>query len=109
MNHETILQNKIIVALCERGCYAVNHTVGNFYTKYGGTVSVGKHGDSDIRGHRPDGKAFYVEVKLPGEQPRKDQMDFIEAMKNTGAIAGWCTSVPEALAIVFGKGAYNDT
>ena len=24
-NQETILQNKIIVALCERGCFAVNH------------------------------------------------------------------------------------
>ena len=103
MNRETALQNKIIVALCERGCYAVNHTVGNFYTKYGGRVSVGQRGDSDIRGHRPDGKAFYVEVKLPGETPRQDQLDFIEAMKNTGAIAGWATSIPEALEIVFGR------
>ena len=33
MNRETILQNKIIVALCERGCYAVNHTVGDFFVK----------------------------------------------------------------------------
>lgn len=103
MNRETILQNKIIVALCERGCYAVNHTVGNFYTKYGGRVSVGQHGDSDIRGHRPDGRAFYVEVKLPGEKPRQDQLDFIEAMKRTGAIAGWATSIQEALEIVFGR------
>ncbi|MBQ6906199.1 MAG: VRR-NUC domain-containing protein [Clostridia bacterium] len=105
MNQETILQNKIIVALCERGCFAVNHTVGDFYTKYGGRVSVGNPGESDIWGHRPhDGKAFYVEVKMPGEKPRKDQLDFIEAMKNSGAIAGWCTSIPEALNIVFEGG-----
>ena len=105
MNQETILQNKIIVALCERGCFAVNHTVGDFYTKYGGRISVGNPGESDIWGHRPnDGKAFYVEVKMPGEKPRKDQLDFIEAMKNTGAIAGWCTSIPEALKIVFEGG-----
>ena len=32
MNAETILQNKIIVALCERGCFAVNHTVGDFFS-----------------------------------------------------------------------------
>lgn len=102
MNKETILQNKIIVALCERGCFAVNHTVGNFYTKYGSEISVGVPGEADIWGHRPDGIAFYVEVKLPGEKPRKNQLDFIEAMKNTGAIAGWCTSIPEALSIVFG-------
>ena len=102
MNRETELQNRIIVALCERGCYAENHTVGDFYTKYGGRVSVGKPGQSDIYGHRPDGKAFYIEVKLPGEKPRQNQLDFIEAMKNTGAISGWATSIPEALKIVFG-------
>ena len=103
MNPETTLQNKIIVALCEKGCFAVNHTVGDFFTKYGGRVSVGTPGEADVWGHRPgDGKAFYIEVKLPGEKPRKNQLDFIEAMKNSGAIAGWCTTIPEALNIVFG-------
>jgi hypothetical protein len=102
MNAETILQNKIIVALCENGCFAVNHTVGDFFTKYGSLVSVGKPGESDIWGHRPDGKAFYLEVKMPGKKPRRDQLEFIEAMKNSGAIAGWCTTIPEALNIVFG-------
>lgn len=104
MNKETILQNKIIVALCERGCFAVNHTVGDFYTKYGGRISVGVPGESDIWGVRPpEGRAFFIEVKLPGEKPRQNQLDFIEAMKNTGAIAGWCTSVEEALNIVYEK------
>ena len=102
MNAETILQNKIIVALCKNGCFAVNHTVGDFFTKYGSLVSVGKPGESDIWGHRPDGKAFYLEVKMPGKKPRHDQLEFIEAMKNSGAIAGWCTTIPEALNIVFG-------
>ena len=102
MNLETILQNKIIVALCEHGCFAVNHTVGYFFTKYGSPVSIGKPGESDIWGHRPDGKAFYLEVKMPGMKPRRDQLEFIEAMKNSGAIAGWCTTIPEALNIVFG-------
>ena len=102
MNAETVLQNKIIVALCEQGCFAVNHTVGDFFTKYGSLVSVGKPGESDIWGHRPDGKAFYLEVKMPGKYPRRDQLEFIEAMKNSGAIAGWCTTIPEALDIVLG-------
>ena len=100
MNAETILQNKIIVALCENGCFAVNHTVGDFFTKYGAMVSVGKPGESDIWGHRSDGKAFYLEVKMPGKKPRRDQLEFIEAMKSSGAIAGWCTTIPEALEIV---------
>ena len=102
MNPETILQNKIIVALCERGCFAVNHTVGDFFTKYGGRVSVGQRGDADIWGHRPDGRAFYIEVKMPGKQPRQDQYDFLAAMRKSGAIAGWCSTIPEALNIVFG-------
>ena len=103
MNPETALQNKIIVALCERGCFAVNHTVGDFFTKYGGRVSVGTPGEADVWGHRPaDGKAFYIEVKLPGEEPRQNQLDFLQAMRESGAIAGWATSIPEALQIVFG-------
>lgn len=101
MNKETILQNQIIVALCKNGCVARNHTVGQFYTKYGGIVNVGHHGESDITGHRrSDGKAIYIEVKLPGENPREDQKKFLQAMANTGAIAGVAHSVEEALEIV---------
>ena len=90
------------MALNEHGCFAVNHTVGDFYTKYGGRVSVGVAGEADVWGHRADGRAFYIEVKLSGETPRRNQLDFIEAMKNSGAIAGWCTSVDEALRLVLG-------
>jgi hypothetical protein len=101
MNPETTLQNKIIVALCQNGCVARNHTVGQFYTKYGAVVNIGHHGESDIFGHRiADGKALYIEVKLPGEEPRDDQQKFINAMKRTGAIAGCAHSVEEALEIV---------
>lgn len=101
MNPETTLQNKIIVALCQNGCVARNHTVGQFYTKYGAIVNIGQHGESDIFGHRiSDGKAIYIEVKLPGEKPREDQQKFLDAMKRAGAIAGCAHSVEEALAIV---------
>lgn len=102
MEPETALQNKIIVELSKRGCYAENHTVGKFYTEYGGIVHIGVHGQSDIYGHRPDGKAFYVEVKLPGKYPRQDQKQFMKAMRNTGAIAGCAHSVEEAVEVVFG-------
>jgi hypothetical protein len=101
MNPETKLQNQIIAELCKNGYMAFNHTVGQFYTKYGGTVNIGHHGEADIWGHRiKDGKAFYIEVKLPGERPRPDQEKFLTAMKKTGAIAGCAHSVEEALAIV---------
>ena len=104
INPETRLQNQIIAALCKNGCMAWNHTVGQFYTKYGAVVNIGHHGEADIRGHRiSDGKAFYIEVKLPGEQPRDDQRKFIKAMTATGALAGCAHSVEEALQIVCGS------
>ena len=101
INPETILQNQIIVALCKNGCVARNHTVGQFFTKYGGIVNIGHHGESDIMGHRiSDGRAIYIEVKLPGEKPRQDQQKFLNAMAASGAIAGCAHSVEEALEIV---------
>lgn len=57
-------------------------------------------------GHRVrDGRAIYIEVKLPGEWPREDQQKFLEAMAATGAIAGCAHSVREALQIVESEGA----
>ena len=101
MKKETARQNQIIAALCMNGCVARNHTVGNFFTKYGGRVAVGVHGESDIMGHRiSDGKAIYIEVKLPGEEPREDQQKFLDAMKSAGAISGCAHSIEEALDIV---------
>lgn len=101
INRETELQNKIIAALCQHGCVARNHTVGQFYTRYGGIVHIGKHGESDIMGHRiSDGRALYIEVKLPGEKPREDQQQFLDAMSRTGAISGVAHSVEEALSLV---------
>ena len=101
INKETALQNQIIAALCQNGCVARNHTVGQFFTKCGTIVNVGQHGESDIFGHRiSDGKAIYIEVKLPGEEPRQDQEKFLNAMRAAGAIAGCAHSVEEALKIV---------
>ena len=101
MNPETILQNRIIVALNQNGCIARNHTVGKFYTRYGAIVNIGFKGEADIWGHRvSDGKAIYIEVKLPGEEPREDQARFLQAMEQAGAIAGCAHSVEEALEIV---------
>jgi hypothetical protein len=52
-------------------------------------------------GHRiSDGKALYIEVKLPGEKPREDQQKFLDAMARAGALAGCAHSVKEALDIV---------
>lgn len=103
MNPETILQNQIIDALNRNGCHAWNHTVGMFYTKTGTRLNIGNHGEADIWGFRhSDGKAFFVEVKLKGQKPRKDQYRFLSAMQKSGALAGWCTSIDGALKITEG-------
>ncbi len=77
--------------------------MGQFYTKYGGIVNIGHKSEADIFGHRiSDGKALYIEVKLPGEEPRPDQQKFLDAMAAAGAIAGCAHSIEEALEIVNG-------
>ena len=100
MQPEHILQSHIITKLCSLGYYASNHTVGEFYPKTGAKIHIGTHGESDIWGVTPTGRAFFLEVKMPGKKPRQDQLDFLEAMKKQNAIAGWCTSVEEAVEIV---------
>ena len=101
MNKETILMNNIIHDLNARGHIARRHNVGVFYTPTGEKIHIGNKGEADIFGHRsPDGRAFYLEVKVPGEYPRQEQYAFLSAMRATGAIAGWCTSVEEAIRIV---------
>ena len=106
MNKESILMHKIMAALCEKGCFVLRTNAGVFFDSNGKRVTVGFPGLSDLIGCTPEGRFFALEIKMPGQKPRQNQLDFIEAMKNTGAIAGWCTSIPEALNIVFGGNEY---
>lgn len=93
--------NNIIHDLNVRGHIARRHNVGQYYTPDGQKISIGTKGEADIFGHRsPDGRAFYLEVKVPGEYPRKEQYAFLSAMRATGAIADWCCSPEEAIRIV---------
>lgn len=97
------IQTLISLELSRHGCVVHRTNSGVYYTKDGRPVRIGHRGQSDLQGHRPDGKCFYIEVKKPGEKPRQNQLDFIEAMKNSGAIAGWADSVEKAVDIVFGS------
>lgn len=102
MNKETALQNNIRVALCEAGCIVHRCNTGIFYTKDGRTVKIGEKGHSDLYGHRPDGRAFYLEIKTPAGQASQEQIDFIEAMYRSGAVAGFARTVEGALQVVMG-------
>lgn len=50
-----------------------------------------------------NGRAFVLEVKRPGQRPRRIQEYELEQWRKAGAIAGVVTSVEEALTVVFGE------
>lgn len=104
MNKETELMNKIAIALSEKGCIIHRTNSGLYYTVDGRPVRVGIVGMADLQGHRPDGKAFYLEVKTFEGKKRKEQEKFIAAMQRSGAIAGFVRSAEEALNMVFKEG-----
>lgn len=100
MNRETILMRKIMVALSENKHFVMRTNAGTFYNARGERVTIGFPGLSDLVGCTHGGRFFAIEVKLPGEKPRKDQQDFLDAMRAAGAISGCAHSVEEALEIV---------
>lgn len=54
-------------------------------------------GFSDLFGvRRSDGKAVFIEVKTKSGRVRPEQKNFIEKMRQAGAIAGICRSVEDA-------------
>lgn len=102
MKEETSVQNAIKIALCKKGCVVHRKNVGKFYTLDGRLITIGPKGHSDLYGHTPQGKAFYIEVKTPDKKPDKDQKKFLKAMRESGAIADVAKSADEAVEIVFG-------
>ena len=98
---ETRVSDMIKLELCKQGCKVFRSQVGLFYTQYGDKIYIGVKGESDLHGHRADGKAFYLECKTPIGKASEKQKDFIRAMQESNALAGFAHSVDEALRIVF--------
>lgn len=117
---ESDVKNQIMLELSHRGHMVFNRPTGKFYTKHGTTytpVKINVKGASDLQGHRGcDGRAFYIECKTPtecaalmsrilrGETTKHDidQINFIEQMCRSGALAGFAGSVQHAIEIVEG-------
>lgn len=51
---------------------------------------------------KSDGRAVYIEVKTKSGKATNEQKTFIKQMKETGAIAGICRSVEDAIKLVNG-------
>lgn len=102
MKEETVLQNKIIVELCKKGCKVHRTNSGLFYTPNGEKIRIGFPGQSDLQGHRnKDGKCFYIEIKTPTGKVKQEQEKFLQAMRDSNALSGVARSVEDAVRIVF--------
>ena len=76
--------------------------VGQGFTMDGRKFSTGlPKGFSDLFGFRiSDGKAFFIEVKSPTGKIRPEQQNFIDRMRQNGALAGIARSVEDARKII---------
>ncbi len=101
MTEEHAMQNAVRIALSE---YATifRANVGS------GVTYDGRHfetelpkGFSDLFGFRhSDGRIFFIEVKTPSGRLSSCQKNFLEQMRNYGAIAGVARSVDDAVRII---------
>lgn len=99
---ESDLQRSIMLALSEQGHAVFRANVGQFFTKDGRPIRTGLPvGFSDLFGFRADdAHAFFFEVKTPAGRPSAQQLQFLAAMRQRGAIAGIVRSVDDALQLL---------
>lgn len=97
--HKIMLE---IMAAISQDCVIFRHNVGKVRTPDGRYFSTGvPAGYSDLQGHRKsDGRAVYIEVKTKSGRISPQQQHFIDHMRETGAIAGVCRSVNDAINLI---------
>lgn len=115
MNDETKLMRLILVALTGHRCIAWrNETsgayVGKVIHKDARIVTLANAqlmtfglcvGSADIIGiHKPTGRFLAIEVKTKTGKPTKEQLNFLEQVRNAGGIAGIARSVEDALRLI---------
>ena len=97
--HQLMLE---IMAAISNDCVIFRHNVGKVRTPDGRYFCTGiPAGYSDLQGHRKsDGRAVYIEVKTKSGRVSPQQQHFIDRMQKTGAIAGVCRSVDDAINLI---------
>jgi hypothetical protein len=63
-------------------------------------IQAGPKGMPDVIGFLRGGRAFFIEVKRPGERPDDRQRERLEHFARMGAISGWATCKEQALALL---------
>ncbi|HGD0853281.1 TPA: VRR-NUC domain-containing protein [Streptococcus agalactiae] len=103
MTTESLIQNKIRVALSQAGYMVFRANVGKVKTADGRFFDTGlPKGFCDLFGFKPNGQIFFIEVKNETGWIRPEQKNFMEVMASKGALAGVARSVEDALKIVNG-------
>lgn len=103
MTEEHKIMNEIRIALSEIGCIVFRVNVGKGRTFDGRYFDTGVPvGFSDLFGVMPNGRAFFVEVKTKTGKASQAQINFLQAMKNNGAVAGICRNAEEAKNLIQG-------
>jgi len=99
---EADIQTDIKDALLKSGLAIVCKvkTNGLLRGSNGRRYSMGQDGMLDLYGMTKTGRYFEIEVKMPGEKPTIDQKQRIEKIQRYGGIAGWATSIDEALEVI---------
>lgn len=98
---EQDIQNSIRLKLSEMGFYVERTNVGKVKLSDGRWFDCGPpKGSTDLKAYK-DGKAYFLEVKVPGGKVRPEQEKFIEQMNTRyGCKAGIVHSVEEAISLV---------
>jgi hypothetical protein len=99
-NHEeTKIQNEIMLELSKYGI-PIRQQSGIFFTEYGTRIKIGINGMSDILFIKSDGTPYWLEVKTVKGKPSKDQLKFLEIMKQNNVKGGIVRSVEDALKLI---------
>lgn len=99
-NHEeTKIQNEIILELSNYGI-PIRQQSGIFYTEYGTRIKIGIKGMSDILFIKNNGVPYWLEVKTAKGRPTKEQLKFLEIMKENNVDGGIVRSVDDALKLI---------
>lgn len=101
MTEEHKIQNEIRLVLSPY-CVIFRMNAGKVRTPDGRFFQTGvPKGFPDLFGFRKsDAKAVFIEVKTKSGRVSPEQKHFLEQMQKTGAIAGVCRSVEDALNLI---------
>ena len=86
-----------LVRIHPKCAFAYRQNAGTFGENY---TRLGPRGICDIIGMMKDGRYLAIEIKAPGKRPEEHQFAFMKMVSTNGGVAGWCTSIEEAKAIL---------